>query len=95
MSSEVQALRFDLEGGDNDLGKRKSLENTWKDSSAKGWKFMAYDNLKCFIFKNNLCGDCKYKEELGLRGTPTGAGDRPLAEIRLNRVTMHSNPLAG
>jgi hypothetical protein len=27
--------------------------------------------------------------------TPTGAGDRPLAEIRLNRVTMHSNPLAG
>ncbi|XP_057455319.1 peptidyl-prolyl cis-trans isomerase CYP18-1 [Lotus japonicus] len=26
--------------------------------------------------------------------TPTGAGDRPLAEIRLNRVTMHANPLA-
>eukprot|EP00249_Psilotum_nudum_P006121 c19473_g1_i1 orf=223-630(+) len=27
--------------------------------------------------------------------TPTGAGDRPLAEIRLNRVTIHANPLAG
>jgi len=27
--------------------------------------------------------------------TQTGAGDRPLAEIRLNRVTMHANPLAG
>ncbi|PNX80393.1 peptidyl-prolyl cis-trans isomerase 3-like protein, partial [Trifolium pratense] len=26
--------------------------------------------------------------------TPTVAGDRPLAEIRLNRVTLHSNPLA-
>lgn len=27
--------------------------------------------------------------------TQTGAGDRPLAEIRLNRVTIHANPLAG
>ncbi|KAM7476346.1 hypothetical protein LguiB_023589 [Lonicera macranthoides] len=27
--------------------------------------------------------------------TPTGPGDRPLAEIRLNRVTIHANPLAG
>ncbi|KAB1218930.1 Peptidyl-prolyl cis-trans isomerase-like 3 [Morella rubra] len=27
--------------------------------------------------------------------TPTGPGDRPLAEIRLNHVTMHANPLAG
>ncbi|KAG0570873.1 hypothetical protein KC19_6G193800 [Ceratodon purpureus] len=27
--------------------------------------------------------------------TPTGAADRPLAEIRLNRVTIHANPLAG
>eukprot|EP00898_Chlorokybus_atmophyticus_P007601 jgi/Chlat1/7842/Chrsp66S07341 len=26
--------------------------------------------------------------------TPTGPGDRPLAEIRLNRVTIHANPLA-
>lgn len=26
--------------------------------------------------------------------TPTGADDRPLAEIRLNRVTIHANPLA-
>ncbi|KAG5069468.1 hypothetical protein JHK85_001845 [Glycine max] len=26
--------------------------------------------------------------------TQTGAGDRPLAEIRLNRVTIHANPLA-
>ena len=25
----------------------------------------------------------------------TGPGDRPLAEIRLNRVTIHANPLAG
>ncbi|KAG2380483.1 Peptidyl-prolyl cis-trans isomerase [Vigna angularis] len=32
-------------------------------------------------------------EKLGL--TQTGAGDRPLAEIRLNRVTIHANPLAG
>ncbi|GKD13137.1 peptidyl-prolyl cis-trans isomerase CYP18-1 [Tanacetum coccineum] len=28
-------------------------------------------------------------------GTPTGAGDRPLAEIRINRITIHANPLAG
>ena len=27
--------------------------------------------------------------------TPTGPADRPLAEIRLNRVTVHANPLAG
>ncbi|ERN19499.1 hypothetical protein AMTR_s00069p00204060 [Amborella trichopoda] len=27
--------------------------------------------------------------------TPTGHGDRPLAEIRINRVTIHANPLAG
>ncbi|KAH0641580.1 hypothetical protein KY289_032554 [Solanum tuberosum] len=27
--------------------------------------------------------------------TPTGPGDKPLAEIRLNRVTIHANPLAG
>lgn len=27
--------------------------------------------------------------------TQTGPGDRPLAEIRLNRVTIHANPLAG
>ncbi|EEF50407.1 cyclophilin-10, putative [Ricinus communis] len=27
--------------------------------------------------------------------TQTGAGDRPLAEIRINRVTIHANPLAG
>lgn len=27
--------------------------------------------------------------------TPIGPGDRPLAEIRLNRVTIHANPLAG
>ncbi|XP_057510981.1 peptidyl-prolyl cis-trans isomerase CYP18-1 isoform X1 [Actinidia eriantha] len=27
--------------------------------------------------------------------TPTGPGDRPLAEIRMNRVTIHANPLAG
>ena len=27
--------------------------------------------------------------------TPNGPGDRPLAEIRLNRVTVHANPLAG
>ncbi|KAE8727516.1 Peptidyl-prolyl cis-trans isomerase-like 3 [Hibiscus syriacus] len=27
--------------------------------------------------------------------TQTGADDRPLAEIRLNRVTIHANPLAG
>ncbi|GKA85374.1 retrovirus-related pol polyprotein from transposon TNT 1-94, partial [Tanacetum coccineum] len=27
--------------------------------------------------------------------TPTGAGDRPLAEIRINRITIHANPLAG
>ncbi|KAJ8450140.1 hypothetical protein Cgig2_033334 [Carnegiea gigantea] len=26
--------------------------------------------------------------------TQTGLGDRPLAEIRLNRVTIHANPLA-
>ena len=26
---------------------------------------------------------------------PTGAGDRPLQEIRINRVTVHANPLAG
>ncbi|KAK3270637.1 hypothetical protein CYMTET_20973 [Cymbomonas tetramitiformis] len=26
--------------------------------------------------------------------TPTGPDDRPLAEIRINRVTMHANPLA-
>ncbi|RZC57704.1 hypothetical protein C5167_005012 [Papaver somniferum] len=26
--------------------------------------------------------------------TQTGPGDRPLAEIRLNRVTIHANPLA-
>lgn len=25
---------------------------------------------------------------------PTGAGDRPIQEIRLNRVTIHANPLA-
>lgn len=24
----------------------------------------------------------------------TGSGDRPLAEIRINRVTIHANPLA-
>ncbi|OAY85034.1 Peptidyl-prolyl cis-trans isomerase CYP18-1 [Ananas comosus] len=27
--------------------------------------------------------------------TQTGTGDRPLAEIRINRVTIHANPLAG
>ncbi|GAB4844386.1 hypothetical protein Ancab_037751 [Ancistrocladus abbreviatus] len=27
--------------------------------------------------------------------TQTGPGDRPLAEIRINRVTIHANPLAG
>ncbi|KAE9459995.1 hypothetical protein C3L33_08061, partial [Rhododendron williamsianum] len=27
--------------------------------------------------------------------TQTAPGDRPLAEIRLNRVTIHANPLAG
>ncbi|XP_022859562.1 peptidyl-prolyl cis-trans isomerase CYP18-1 [Olea europaea var. sylvestris] len=27
--------------------------------------------------------------------TQTGPGDRPLAEIRINRVTLHANPLAG
>ncbi|KAJ4775229.1 Peptidyl-prolyl cis-trans isomerase [Rhynchospora pubera] len=27
--------------------------------------------------------------------TQTGPGDRPLAEIRLNNVTIHANPLAG
>ncbi|KAI3701050.1 hypothetical protein L2E82_45693 [Cichorium intybus] len=27
--------------------------------------------------------------------TPIGAGDRPLAEIRINRITIHANPLAG
>ncbi|CAL5340174.1 unnamed protein product [Camellia sinensis] len=27
--------------------------------------------------------------------TPTGPGDQPLAEIRINRVTIHANPLAG
>ncbi|KAJ6686139.1 PEPTIDYL-PROLYL CIS-TRANS ISOMERASE-LIKE 3 [Salix purpurea] len=27
--------------------------------------------------------------------TQTGQGDRPLAEIRINRVTIHANPLAG
>lgn len=27
--------------------------------------------------------------------TPTGPGDKPLAEIRINRVTIHANPLAG
>ncbi|KAA8520535.1 hypothetical protein F0562_014791 [Nyssa sinensis] len=27
--------------------------------------------------------------------TQTGPGDRPLAEIRMNRVTIHANPLAG
>mmetsp|Transcript_15977 Transcript_15977/g.19222 ORF Transcript_15977/g.19222 Transcript_15977/m.19222 type:complete len:160 (+) Transcript_15977:193-672(+) len=26
--------------------------------------------------------------------TPTGPDDRPLAEIRINRVTIHANPLA-
>ncbi|KAK6162471.1 hypothetical protein DH2020_002312 [Rehmannia glutinosa] len=26
---------------------------------------------------------------------PTGPGDRPLMEIRINRVTIHANPLAG
>mmetsp|Transcript_2276 Transcript_2276/g.3855 ORF Transcript_2276/g.3855 Transcript_2276/m.3855 type:complete len:161 (+) Transcript_2276:346-828(+) len=26
--------------------------------------------------------------------TPTGADDRPLAELRINRVTVHANPLA-
>lgn len=31
----------------------------------------------------------------GIVQTQTGAGDRPLAEIRLNRVTIHANPLAG
>lgn len=25
---------------------------------------------------------------------PTAAGDRPIQEIRLNRVTLHANPLA-
>lgn len=25
-----------------------------------------YDILKCFIFENNLCDNCKFKEELGL-----------------------------
>ncbi|CAN1236607.1 Peptidyl-prolyl cis-trans isomerase CYP18-1 [Linum grandiflorum] len=27
--------------------------------------------------------------------TPTGPGDKPLAEIRINHVTIHANPLAG
>lgn len=27
--------------------------------------------------------------------TQTGPGDKPLAEIRINRVTIHANPLAG
>lgn len=27
----------------------------------------AHDGLKCFIFESNLCDDCKFKEELGLR----------------------------
>ncbi|KAI3504340.1 hypothetical protein L1887_32933 [Cichorium endivia] len=27
--------------------------------------------------------------------TPIGVGDRPLAEIRINRITIHANPLAG
>jgi cyclophilin family peptidyl-prolyl cis-trans isomerase len=26
---------------------------------------------------------------------PTGAGDRPVNEIRLERITIHANPLAG
>ncbi|KAE9445668.1 hypothetical protein C3L33_22434, partial [Rhododendron williamsianum] len=32
---------------------------------------------------------------MGFMQTPTGPGDRPLAEIRINRVTIHANPLAG
>ena len=25
---------------------------------------------------------------------PTGAGDRPLQDIRINRITIHANPMA-
>lgn len=27
----------------------------------------AHDNLEYFMFENNLCHECKFKEELGLR----------------------------
>lgn len=30
-----------------------------------------------------------------LERVPSGAGDRPLQEVRINRITVHANPLAG
>lgn len=50
----------------------------------------AFSFLFCF-FQSNI----QLNNVFWFVQTQTGAGDRPLAEIRLNRVTIHSNPLAG
>ncbi|KAL4356522.1 hypothetical protein AHAS_Ahas09G0095100 [Arachis hypogaea] len=42
-----------------------------------------------FVFTNEVHSPCLF-----FCKTQTRAGDHPLAEIRLNRVTIHANPLA-
>lgn len=52
--------------------------------------------VSCFVGKYTIFGhvidglDTLDKMER----VPIGPGDRPLQEIRLNRVTIHANPLA-
>jgi len=53
---------------------------TWAGVEVHG----AQDNLKCFIFENNLRVDCKFKEELGLRAA------RDMSDL-LTRVQPYIN----
>lgn len=54
----------------NDIvqGKKETLREYVERFIREGVEVQgAQDSLKCFIFENNLCDDCKFKEELGLR----------------------------
>jgi len=51
-------------------------------------------HVRCFAFaSSHQIQQCLLL--FGFAQTQTGQGDRPLAEIRINRVTIHANPLAG
>ncbi|KAJ0770023.1 putative peptidylprolyl isomerase [Helianthus annuus] len=53
------------------------------------WEMWVLSNV--FLHKLN----CGCFDTLFIMTPTAGAGDRPLAEIRINRITIHSNPLAG
>eukprot|EP00887_Chlorella_sp_A99_P001089 scaffold14.g1089.t1 len=55
----------------------------------------AHLNGKYSVFAQVIDGqEVLDKLEASGRKVPTGANDRPLQEIRLNRISIHANPLA-